>query len=70
MVVYVICELGGIEFGEKLWMFLFNELMYFEIEILLMFVVCCEYLVCFIELVLVCGEWVICDWFSDVIYVY
>lgn len=70
MIVVVICEFGGIDLGECLCELVLYYKMYLEIEVLLMFVLCCEYLVQVIELVLVCGDWVILDCFIDVIFVY
>lgn len=68
--VHVTREPGGTELGEKLRALLLNEPMHLETETLLMFAARREHLARLIEPALACGEWVVCDRFSDATYAY
>jgi len=69
-VVHVTREPGGTELGEKLRELLLHKSMHLETETLLMFAARCEHLAKVIEPALACGEWVVCDRFSDATYAY
>lgn len=69
-VVHVTREPGGTELGEKLRALLLSEPMHLETETLLMFAARREHLAKLIEPALQCGEWVVCDRFSDATYAY
>jgi dTMP kinase len=63
-------EPGGTALGEKLRELLLHEAMHVETEALLMFAARREHLERVIEPALACGDWVICDRFSDATYAY
>jgi dTMP kinase len=63
-------EPGGTALGEKLRELLLHEAMHLETEALLMFAARREHLERVIEPALACGDWVICDRFSDATYAY
>ena len=69
-VVHVTREPGGTELGEKLRELLLHKSMHLETETLLMFAARREHLAKVIEPALACGEWVVCDRFSDATYAY
>jgi len=69
-VVHVTREPGGTELGEKLRELLLHKSMHLETETLLMFAARREHLAKVIEPALSCGEWVVCDRFSDATYAY
>jgi dTMP kinase len=69
-VVHVTREPGGTELGEKLRELLLGTPMHLETETLLMFAARREHLAQLIEPALACGEWVVCDRFSDATYAY
>ena len=63
-------EPGGTPLGEKLRELLLHEPMHLETEALLMFAARREHLAQVIEPALDCGDWVVCDRFSDATYAY
>jgi dTMP kinase len=63
-------EPGGTPLGEKLREWLLHEAMHLETEALLMFAARREHVAQVIEPALACGNWVICDRFSDATYAY
>jgi dTMP kinase len=63
-------EPGGTALGERLRELLLHEAMHVETEALLMFAARREHLERVIEPALACGDWVICDRFSDATYAY
>jgi dTMP kinase len=69
-VVHVTREPGGTELGESLRELLLGTPMHLETETLLMFAARREHLARLIEPALACGEWVVCDRFSDATYAY
>jgi dTMP kinase len=63
-------EPGGTALGETLRELLLHQVMHLETEALLMFAARREHLERVIEPALECGDWVICDRFSDATYAY
>jgi dTMP kinase len=63
-------EPGGTALGEKLRALLLHEAMHLETEALLMFAARREHIARVIEPALACGDWVVCDRFSDATYAY
>lgn len=63
-------EPGGTPLGEKLRELLLHEPMHLETEALLMFAARREHLELVIKPALACGEWVVCDRFTDATFAY
>jgi dTMP kinase len=63
-------EPGGTPLGERLREILLSEPMHLETEALLMFSARREHLEKVIEPALACGDWVVCDRFTDATYAY